>query len=1440
MAEFFVGGSPIDSKEVLDSKEIAILVSSTPKPSLIPVLPTFQTNYITNIDRTRATELMTQQRVQDKKEKKSKKAEPFTYKEANPVLSMIVVDKASPPSPGLVQALLEYGGNVSIARPKSKSLFKMITRKDQKEQRSDLLTQATKNCGQEVVWILTQNADETAKNEALPFAIQQNNPIKAHVLIAAGADASPLCTEFLSAVDNQWEEMVAVLLISATKGACQECRNKGLVKATTKGSMPISQILLDKGANADFQSGAAMQKAVEYGREDLANAIASCSKRPSAASLDIAVDLAYVGLGEDPEKQHRMIETCLKIGAKGSKTDETLVKACQKGQSGLIDILLTHGASVDHNKGAALQFAVTSKQPDLLTTLLRGKPSNSTMAAVIPYSMILDDLKETHGLIDILLSAGLRGDSVAETLIRVIETGIPGGTDSAHLELIQLLLEKGEANVNLQDGKSIVLAVTQGRANVLTQLLLHGPTVDSLNTAFPHAVSLADSAQRLLIATMVLEAGAKGKVVDEALVVSANSGKDGASLTSVILKQSSVDYDGGKPLTNAVQTRCLEQMKALMVGNPSASTIAAAWAEADSVGDDEFKLKAFEVLLTSTVDVSLQDNSLVAAATRGQRGIPVCSLLLKHQASPDRLDAAALVAAAKGLHLDTLTLLAGFVTLPASFIIAFDAFSEGVQWLQPRGLEIVHFILEHGASGPEVDAAFCKAARLYEPDALELLATSINPEVVNVALILVTQSSDDWLSIDNRNLWLLHSLLEWGAQGECVNVAFLKAVDAYARGLTSEQIIDTFLTVGEKADVNFQNGEALQIAIRYGKPQLLEKLAAHGATQEVITLVFAETIIAALEEDVVLSLVEILVNNKTFKPDFKSPPEGYQPHLFACLAAHPKAAKLISRLIKLGCDTEVEVDTFLYDDEEIEAEPATVIAWALSQDTTIDSLVIIALLDGKANVNFTAKISKSTPLILAAKKSRADIVAKLIKLKANTTARDRFDRSALFYASRIGDIESVNALIKAKAPVNDGSLQEAAKNLHSEVVASLIKGKHSPNFPSSKEQHQGRTALQEMALMCDASNDVTAVETTIKALIKGKPKVLEKSREKNALFLALDNAHPVPITKALLDSVMWEHINDKENVYIEVDPETGTRYYFSPTAYVSRGFSQGPEKDNSRLLEQLRDKRCEDRYYAEEGAEQPEGAQGMPKDIIDAEKKRKEYEEKLRKKEIEHQLKLLHAKQEAELKEEIDRSKHEEKMFREEEMTQQKLDQKQMMHQQQLIQEAEKAEQKQDIMASTNNLKITMQQQADASKQRAIQARADFEAKQKARMADLKASAMQQEQELKLDFANKANVQKLALQQRQNKLVAAASERKLLTAQRMAETHAAEAKHKLAIKEKQDQLALKMMKGTAKQKRDLHNMKMQEMNAKSEGMKLKMLDKYFADKPKNLKRITAA
>lgn len=89
---------------------------------------------------------------------------------------------------------------------------------------------------------------------------------------------------------------------------------------------------------------------------------------------------------------------------------------------------------------------------------------------------------------------------------------------------------------------------------------------------------------------------------------------------------------------------------------------------------------------------------------------------------------------------------------------------------------------------------------------------------------------------------------------------------------------------------------------------------------------------------------------------------------------------------------------------------------------------------------------------------------KLLDAKADSRSYDCFDEAALFYASQVGDIDAVKALLKVEFRLNDGSLHEAARNLRRDCVTALIKAKYDPNVRSSREEYDGRSALQEMAV----------------------------------------------------------------------------------------------------------------------------------------------------------------------------------------------------------------------------------------------------------------------------------------------------------------------------------------------------------------------------------------
>ncbi|KAI1735934.1 hypothetical protein F4680DRAFT_433574 [Xylaria scruposa] len=1157
----------------------------------------------------------------------------------------------------LVQALLDLGAEVCFQRRKSTNVLKIALNKDQADIRSNLLERATRNCSHDILLLLAQKADEQAVNQALPIAIEQDDPEKIRILLARGANASPWCTQFLNAVEFGADEVVDELT-RTNKGACQNCRDKGLVRAATLGHANKVQILLDKGADPNFERANALGATIVTGREDIATLIVSHkSTRMRPELLDMAIADAY------SKSKYQILITCLQAreGGQTETLNRVLLQAVKCNQFNLIAPLLRSNASTEYQGGAVVVAAVMSRQHKLLEAVLSsGKVSQSSMAAAIAHATELGDLRIIGDMVDILISAGLRGDPVSQTLIRILDPKFAAGDGKFRLGLASLLLDKGGAEVNFQRGHALALAATEGWLDILSLLLRYQPSFASLKAAMPRIMGLKDYETTIETLNMVVMFGDSDPFI-------------------------------------------AEDLKAAAVSSAA----------------EALRHDVLEYLAQSSLSES--------------------------------------------------TILAGLST----------TISSGDGWITPSGLPIIQFLLDQGASGPPVDEAFCRATKLIARDAIELLGDFISEGCVNTALLGLVENSPEWHSPDDRNLWLIEYLLDRNAYGEPVNSALLYALEAYISKpkLASKTMLDTLLTV---ADVNFRHGEALKVAIKSGDESLLKELVSRGASEDTMTHAFNEVIIARLGEKEVLKLLEVLSDKKLgHQPDFKRVLPGRYPPIFDCLVAHPESVKLVKHLIELGCEVDAKACTKLYDITE--PENATTLSWALSRSGVgreISSDVIKALIDAKANINFTAPYSQTTPLILAAKNSRGDIVKKLVDAKADSRGHDRFDKAALFYASQMGDVNAVKALLKIEFRRNDGSLHEAARNLHRDCVAALIKAEFEPNFRSSREEYNGRNALQEMTFRCDGSKKVPDMEATILSLKKGGADPLEKWQGKTALFLALSNPQPYRITQALLNTGKWCQSNDPKNVIERLHPETGTRLYFSPTVYLKRYTNQGNAAINAQLESLLRTMGCEDRYFAGLGSEQPDDAIGLPDDIAKEVKCRKEYLEKYSKAEFDHQTKIRRRYEEEQAQHELWQAQQLQK-------TNQKISQSAAIHQNTLHQNMQMSEQQQDAIAQKNSLtELSLQNQQQLKlnfQQRTAQQKLELQGQQNVltHQAQEHKLALQQAQNR---LAQNAQDQKITMQEKQNKISKEAQRQKMLNAKKMQAIKASEERERLKNK----------------------------------------------------------
>lgn len=396
---------------------------------------------------------------------------------------------------------------------------------------------------------------------------------------------------------------------------------------------------------------------------------------------------------------------------------------------------------------------------------------------------------------------------------------------------------------------------------------------------------------------------------------------------------------------------------------------------------------------------------------------------------------------------------------------------------------------------------------------------------------------------------------------------------------------------------------------------------------------------------------------------------------------------------------------------------------------------------------------------------RPTILRALIQLHADVSSRDYKGLSPLFYASGNGDEESARLLMLAQASIDDGSLHEAAREGHAQLVSLVLAAGHDPAFPSllHSEAGFGRTALEELCFkaMRGGEGDWTwenRIRDTVKVLLPLMPSEIEKPTGKSILHLALDNPRPVDVTKVLMDfPQIWRRINDPVHQYEDV-----TGLVYSPTKYVEH-FHRGSRQDAESLKRILAGKRCQDRYYSRTGA-QPEDAVGIP-DAILAEIERKRLLDQEQKEQMErmeklaaHQREIQRRNHEFEMTVSAERHKQSMRIDQEREDFQRRV--RENRHQMTITHQQELDSGRQETLREENRLKIMFLEQESSQRQAAQEAEQEQQIAFKTRLrieeqkAEKKRIEFQKELMLETDqTAEKQHSRQLRLLDRQDESV---------------------------------------------------------------------------------------
>lgn len=679
-----------------------------------------------------------------------------------------------------------------------------------------------------------RRAVKSQRND-LVLAIMKGNPSSESVSLAFN-------DVFLPNSSITVEEKYLLLDILLCGGANGDPVAEVLIQVVRAGHCRIARLLIAHGASLNHKRAAAMKQAVTARNVRMLTTL-SLGKVSSDRATDVFTEIPQ----PFTERQtYDLMSPLISKGARGIPLDKALVSAVQQKLERVTILLLDHKASADYNDAQALQIAATAGDLETVNLILnKGKPQPQSMRYVLPLvppgpQRLRYDM--TKSIIDAASTAGIPTPLLDVALMEAVDTQFP----QIDLDFVNLVIVAG-ADVNCLGGKSFQTAAKRRSIDLLELLVRSAPQPLSLSSAVPVAMRLVESDLRMKFMVILLDHGAQGPAVAQALIEAIGEKPLDEDLVLYLVNKANVNHQQGQPLCKAVKCANTSIVGSIIdLGHPNHRSRLAALSIVLEPSTGQ-RLAKLEVLLRAGIDQEGLDKALVQEiSNESKTDIDVIKMLLSRKANCDYDGGKSLELAVSSRNNEVLRCL---VYSKCDSRILAKMLVPALHNTNPSTrYECMALLLGGGAKGDQVSRALVHeicSSQVCDPHIVKLLmdhgarvdysegraikhAASMPMKNEVLKLLLECRGASDVLGslvplamnhAQETRLQILQMLLEKGARGAQVHIAL---IDAVKQGPSAQPTIDMLLEYS--ASVDYQNGEALKIAAAAGHSSILDCL----------------------------------------------------------------------------------------------------------------------------------------------------------------------------------------------------------------------------------------------------------------------------------------------------------------------------------------------------------------------------------------------------------------------------------------------------------------------------------------------------------------------------------------------------------------------------------------------------------------------------------------